>query len=142
MNTLLVEDDHGMQQLFLAMLNIWKFDVTAFSNGEQVLSWIESIDDSVEPYTLPHLAIIEMRLPGDISGDLIVRRLRRHPLLRNIAIALTTTYRLPAQEEMLFYQIGADRIIYKPLPPMSTLRNILLDMIASRRGAGFSPVTL
>jgi CheY-like chemotaxis protein len=85
---------------------------------------------------MPVLALIDLRLPGDIDGVMVAERLRASSLLKDIAVVLMTAYHLDADEEKSTIQRAeADLLMYKPLPSFTELRDILRD-IAQRRMNG------
>ena len=78
--------------------------------------------------------MLDIRLPGSISGPEVGERLRKTQPLSQMAIVLTTAYRLNAEEEQtVIEQAGADRLLYKPLPGFNELKAILEDVIEKRR---------
>ena len=133
---LLVEDDRDIYDVLLAMFDIWDVTCLGFEDGQEALSWIDAVDENprlVEE--LPELAVLDIRLPG-VYGPEIGARLRRSPVLGNIAIALVTAYRLsPSKEEEIIAQSGADIFLMKPFPVLHELRRELQQVIDSRRAS-------
>jgi len=61
-------------------------------------------------------------------------RLRKSTVLNDVAIVLTTAYKLtPDEEKVVMKTAGADKLIYKPLPKFAELQGVLEDVIAARR---------
>lgn len=131
---MVVEDEPGIYDVLLAMFGIWGIDGVAFVDGEEAVAWIDDVDNQRFQGELPELAIIDIRLPGDIEGPEVGARLRLSPVLGDAAIVLITAYRLNAEEEKAVKeQAGADSLIYKPLPNFAELRGMLEAVINARR---------
>lgn len=131
---MVVEDEPDIYDVLLAMFGIWGIDGVAFVDGEEAISWINDVDNGRFQGELPELALLDIRLPGEINGPAVGERLRRSPVLRDIAIVLTTAYRLsPEEEHEVKQSAGADRLIYKPLPKFTELQKLLEDTITQRR---------
>jgi CheY-like chemotaxis protein len=131
---MVVEDEPDIYDVLLAMFGIWGIDGVAFVDGEEAIAWINDVDNGRFQGELPELALLDIRLPGEINGPAVGARLRKSPILRDIAIVLTTAYRLsPEEEHEVKENAGADRLIYKPLPKFTELQKLLEDTIATRR---------
>ncbi len=130
---MVVEDEPDIYELLLTMFEMWGIDGVAFVDGEEAVSWIEEADKDA-PSELPELALLDIRLPGNVSGPMVGARLRQSPLLKNIAIVLITAYKLTADEEKaVMQQAGADKILNKPLPSFPDLKKILEATVEERR---------
>lgn len=131
---MLVEDEPDIYELLLAMFEMWGIAGEAFVDGEEALAWIEDTDGGHQIGETPELALLDIRLPGAISGPMVGEQLRKSPILKNIGIVLITAYKLSADEEKaVIAQAGADRLIYKPLPRFNELKKTFEDVIAERR---------
>ena len=131
---MVVEDEPDIYELLLAMFEMWGIEGVAFVDGEEAVAWIDEVAKGKFPGELPGLALLDIRLPGVISGPMVGERLRSCPALENITIVLTTAYKLSVEEEKeVMEQSGADRLIYKPLPKFHELKQLLEDLIAQRR---------
>lgn len=131
---MVVEDEPDIYEVLLAMFEMWGIEGVAFVDGEEAVRWIEDVDRGRFPGELPELAILDIRLPGTISGPMVGERLRQSQSLKQMAIVLTTAYRLSADEEEAVVKLAsADRLIYKPLPKFNELKLLLEDLIAKRR---------
>jgi CheY-like chemotaxis protein len=120
-----VEDDEDIHSVILAMFEVLGIAGVSFVDGDDAISWIDAVDDGKVKGELPQLAIIDVRLPG-ASGIEVSARLRKSKRLRHIPIVLTTAYHFSPQEEMdAVTQAQADQLIYKPLPAINDLREIL-----------------
>jgi CheY-like chemotaxis protein len=130
---MVVEDEPDIYEV-LAMFGIWGIEGVAFVDGEEAINWIEDVDQQRFQGELPELALLDIRLPGDVQGPMVGERLRKSKVLGNVAIVLITAYKLtPAEEEAVKKTAGADKLLYKPLPKISELQHLLEDLIAMRR---------
>jgi CheY-like chemotaxis protein len=131
---MVVEDEPSIYEILLTMFEMWGIDGVAFVDGEEAVKWIEDVDSGRQKGELPELALIDIRLPGRTSGPMVGERLRKSPQLKDIAIVLTTAYRMSMDEERAFrLQAGADDWIQKPLPKFSDLKKRLEKVLAERR---------
>ncbi len=116
------------------MFEMWGIDGTAFVDGEEALAWIEDVDRGKYSGELPELALLDIRLPGPAQGDDVAKRLRESAALKNIAIVLTTAYKLsPPKDQQMIDRAGADKLMYKPLPKFNELKQLLEELISARR---------
>jgi CheY-like chemotaxis protein len=131
---MVVEDEPDIYEVLLAMFEMWSIEGVAFVDGEEAVSWIEDVDQRRIQTEAPELALLDIRLPGSVSGPDVGARLRRSPALKDIAIVLITAYRLtPDEEKLVIEKAGADKLMYKPLPRFTDLQRELEDIIAQRR---------
>jgi CheY-like chemotaxis protein len=131
---MVVEDERDIYELMLTMFRMWGVNGIAFADAEQAIDWIEAVDRGEHQGELPELAVIDIRLPGDVHGDVVGARLRASAQLADIAITMITAYRLnPDEEKDMFAKSGADHIIYKPLPKFNTLKSALQKVVAARK---------
>ncbi len=130
---MIVEDEPDLYDTLVAMSSVWGVEEYAFSTGEEAVTWIEEIEAGHFDGELPVLALLDIRLPGDIDGIMVAERLRKSPLLNNVAVVLMTAYHLtPESEKLAIQRAGADRLLYKPLPTFRQLRDILRSAAESR----------
>jgi CheY-like chemotaxis protein len=131
---MVVEDEPDIYEVLLAMFGIWGIDGVAFVDGEEAVAWIDDVDNGRFQGELPELALLDIRLPGEVNGAAVGERLRESQVLGQVAIVLTTAYKLnPDEERAVVQQAGADRLVYKPLPKFGELQTLLEDTIAKRR---------
>ena len=131
---MVVEDEPDIYEVLLAMFEMWGIDGVAFVDGEEAVAWIEDVDNGRFQGELPELALLDIRLPGSVSGPMVGERLRKSPVLGEVAIVLSTAYKLsPEKEKQLIQQAGADKLMYKPMPRFEQLQRILETVIANRR---------
>jgi CheY-like chemotaxis protein len=130
---MVVEDEPDIYELLLAMFEIWGIEGVAFVDGEEAITWIEEADKGA-PSEIPELAVLDIRLPGNVSGPMVGQRIRQSPVLKGMAIVLITAYKLTVDEERaVMEQAGADKLLYKPLPKFNDLKKILETAISERQ---------
>lgn len=130
---MVVEDEPDIYELLLAMFEIWGIEGVAFVDGEEAVAWIDEADKGA-PSETPELAVLDIRLPGNVSGPMVGQRIRQSPVLNGMAIVLITAYKLtPDEEKAVMEQAGADMLLYKPLPKFNDLKTILEKAIAERQ---------
>ena len=130
---MVVEDEPDLFDTLLALFEIWSIDGVAFTNGTDAFQWIDDVDRGNVETNIPELAVLDIRLPG-ASGPEIAQRLRKSPILGDIAIVLITAYHLTAtEEEKITKEAQADWLTYKPLPAPAEFRALLQNAIAKRR---------
>jgi CheY-like chemotaxis protein len=130
---MVVEDEPDIYELLLAMFEIWGIEGVAFVDGEEAITWIEEADKGA-PSEIPELAVLDIRLPGNVSGPMVGQRIRQSPVLKGMAIVLITAYKLTVDEEKaVMEQAGADKLLYKPLPKFNDLKKILEMAISERQ---------
>lgn len=131
---MVVEDEPDIYEVLLALFEMWGIEGVAFVDGEEAVAWVEDVDKGKYPGELPELALLDIRLPGAVSGPEVGGRLRQSSALEHMTVVLTTAYRLsPEQEKEVIKQAGADKLIYKPLPKFQELKRLLEELIANRR---------
>jgi CheY-like chemotaxis protein len=136
---MVVEDEPDIYDVLLAMFEIWGIEGVAFVDGAEAQAWIENVDQGRVRGDMPELAILDIRLP-EVSGPELGNRLRRSPVLKDVAIVLITAYRLtPAEEQAVVELAQADLLMYKPLPAMAELRRTMDEVIAKHKHPAPNP---
>lgn len=131
---MVVEDEPDIYEVLLAMFEMWGIEGVAFVDGEEAVAWIEDVDNGRFKGELPELALLDIRLPGEINGIEVGRRLRESKILGKIAIVLTTGYAMEAEnKEEAMKVTQADLWLPKPLPKFNELQGTLESVIAKRR---------
>lgn len=127
---IVVEDEPDLHKVVLIMYQMMGVKAAGFLSGEEMVDWIGQVDDGHYSGDLPQLALIDIRLPGKVSGIDVGARLRRSPALHDIAIVLMTAYHLsPQQEDLTLREAGADMLFYKPLPRPDKFKPMLEDIL-------------
>lgn len=130
---MVVEDEPDVYEMVLAMYETLGIDGVAFTTGEEAITWIDEFDAAPTSLEPPQLALLDIRLPGDIDGTMIGQRLGQSPVLSRTRIVLMTAYRLSAAEERACLQrAGADLMIYKPLPDLKSFGRKMIELINQR----------
>jgi len=130
MTWMIVEDDSAIRDVIEMMCELWSFNVVSFKDGFQAMDYLKN-EHLPEP--LPNVALLDIRMPGP-WGHEISARIRQHAQLHSIGIILMTAYELPGQDEEKYLESsGADRLLFKPLPPMDDLLNFVQDVIRMRK---------
>jgi CheY-like chemotaxis protein len=132
---MVVEDEPDIYEVLLAMFEMWGIEGVAFVDGEEAVSWIEDVDAGRYQGDIPELALLDIRLPGDIDGVMVGERLRKSGRLGHISVVITTAYTPPTldDKEDIIRRTGADKWLQKPLPKFNELQGILETVIAQRR---------
>lgn len=130
---MVVEDEPDLYEMVLAMYSTLNIEGISFVTGEEALEWIEEVDSGQYDNVLPELALIDIRLPGQVTGVDVAERLRQSPVLGDMVAVFMTAYKLaPSEEKTVMERSGADVLLYKPLPPLETFSDIMEELIAKR----------
>lgn len=132
---MIVEDEPDIYELLLAMFEIWGIQGVAFVDGPEAVAWVDDVDQGRVRGELPEVALLDVRLP-QLSGPAVAQRLRRSKLLGQIGIVLITAYRLsPDDEKAVMAEAQADLLLFKPLPSLGELREMIEAVIVRRKQA-------
>ena len=130
---MVVEDEPDLYDMILAMYATLGIGGVAFVTGEEAIDWIEQVEAGRVSDELPQLAMIDIRLPDRVTGDLVGARLRRSNVLKDTVIVLMTAYKLsPEEEGRMITRAGADLLLYKPLPRLNELKRMLFTLTEER----------
>jgi CheY-like chemotaxis protein len=130
---MVVEDEPDLYEMVLAMYEWWGFEGLAFVNGEDAIAWIDHVDQGRVQGELPQLVLLDIRLPGQVNGVQVGERLRQSPFLSSMGIVLMTAFKLsPKDEKEVMAVSKADLLLYKPLPALKELQNMLEKIVAQR----------
>ncbi|MCB9451197.1 MAG: response regulator [Anaerolineaceae bacterium] len=131
---IVVEDEPDLYKVVLILYKLMGVQSAGFASGEETASWIADVDNGRYEGELPRLALVDIRLPGEIDGVDVGARLRESPALRNMAIVLMTGfYMTPEQEQSALERSGADMLLRKPLPNPITFQALLDEKLGQRR---------
>jgi signal transduction histidine kinase/CheY-like chemotaxis protein len=105
---LLVDDNHDSREMYRAVLRAHGHHVREASNGEKALAMLAG-----EPLDV---AFIDIGLPGGMDGYELARRIRSHPMGRNVRLVALTGYGFP-EDRVQSHQAGFARHLVKPVDP-------------------------
>jgi CheY-like chemotaxis protein len=127
---MIVEDDAAIRMVIETMCELWELQALIFEDGFKAMKYL---DADPLPAPLPDVALLDIRVPGP-WGQEIGASIRKHPQLKDIGVILMTGYELQSSEEDKYLKVsGADRILYKPLPAMDELRELVNAVLAGRQ---------
>jgi len=130
---MVVEDEQDINNVILSMFEVWGMSGLSFTDGVEVADWIEDVECGRTHKRLPELALIDIRLPH-IAGIELATKIRASRRLHNMALVLMTAYRLqPKDEQRIMLDTQADMLVYKPLPSMLPLRDMLERVLHKRK---------
>ncbi len=130
MTWMVVEDNQAIRDIIATMCELWGFNALIFQDGHQASAYL-AVEDPPPP--LPDVALLDIRIPGP-WGHEIGALIRQHPKLHNIGVILMTAYELGGTDAADYLQAsGADQLIYKPLPPMDDLLDLVAQVVSARQ---------
>lgn len=128
-NWIIVEDEPDVFEVLMLMVEIFDVEGLAFIDGEEAVDWIDDVDNGYFHGEVPAIAILDLRLPGNIQGQDVGNRLRHSPILRDIIIIIITAYKFgPEEESHILQYTQANRIIYKPIPRAQDFNKIIDEL--------------
>jgi len=127
---LVVEDEPDLCEMFEATMQLIGVNSLIFSSGEAAQHWISEVECGRFKGETPELALLDIRLSGEMTGVMVSALLRECSVLQTMTLVLMTAYRLsPAWERVMLDQSGANLLLYKPLPGFHELRRILQSLV-------------
>ena len=130
---MVVEDEPDLYDMVLTMYEMLGIEGVAFTDGEEAVTWIEEVERGEYRRELPELALLDIRLPGKVTGTMVGARLRECAPMNDMAIVLMTAYKLSPQEEKTVQkQAGSNLLLYKPLPRLDDFRTVLEKLVKER----------
>ena len=127
---LVVEDEPDLIELFQATTELIGVKSLIFSSGEEAVDWIDDVECGRFCGEEPVLALLDIRLSGEVTGVMVSALLRECPQLKAMRLVLMTAHRLsPVWEQAMIEQSGADLLLYKPLPAFKDLRRLLQSLV-------------
>lgn len=130
MTWMIVEDDSAIRDVIEMMCELWGYTALVFKDGFQAM---EYLNNNNLPAPTPEVALLDIRMPGP-WGHEISAKIRQHSQIKDIGIILMTAYELPGADEERYLQTsGADKLLFKPLPPMDDLLSFVNDVVAARK---------
>ena len=136
---MLLEDEPDLFDMILTMVGMLGIGGMGFSTGGDAVKWIEKVEAGDYEGEMPELALLDIRMPDDISGPMVGARIRKSPVLKEIVVVLMTAYKLsPKQEEGVMAESKANLLLHKPLPRIDELTYILNGLIVGRSSSASS----
>jgi CheY-like chemotaxis protein/anti-sigma regulatory factor (Ser/Thr protein kinase) len=113
---LLVDDNHDSREMYRAVLRAHGHHVCEASNAERALALLahESLD----------VAFIDIGLPGGMDGYELARRIRVHPMGRNMRLVALTGYGFP-EDRAQSHEAGFARHLVKPVDADTLQRELI-----------------
>nr|WP_283768954.1 ATP-binding protein [Roseofilum capinflatum] len=108
---LVVEDQPYNQALISEILELEGYSVELIADGQMMVHTIES--SLVTQQNLPELILMDVQLP-EVDGLELVRRLKAHPLWKEVPVIVVTAMAMAGDREQCL-QAGADGYLSKPL---------------------------
>ena len=112
---LLVDDNHDSREMYRAVLRAHGHYVREAANAEKALALLAE-----EPLDV---AFIDIGLPGGMDGYELARRIRSHPMGRDVRLVALTGYGFP-EDRQLSRQAGFVRHLVKPVDPETLHREL------------------
>jgi two-component system, OmpR family, response regulator MprA len=111
---LLVEDTEADREVYGELLWYNGYEVVHALDGEEALSKAES--------QAPDLVLLDMRLPGELDGLAVARRLRG----RGVTVPIVGLSARPADEfGPAIEEAGIDAYLEKPIDPYAVVREVM-----------------
>jgi signal transduction histidine kinase/CheY-like chemotaxis protein len=112
---LLVDDNHDSREMYRAVLRANGHRVREAANAEKALALLA--EDA------PDVAFIDIGLPGGMDGYELARRIRNHPMGRDVRLVALTGYGFP-EDRQQSRQAGFVRHLVKPVDPETLHREL------------------
>lgn len=130
---MLVEDEVDIRNIVKVMFQVWGHDTIEFSNGNDAFAFLDKVQAGTFEGKLPVFALMDIRMPGPNGND-IARKIRQTEPLKDIPVILMTAFQLSESEQNAFKtNDGVTHIIFKPLPDMMKLHQIITDVIDGKQ---------
>jgi DNA-binding response OmpR family regulator len=122
---LVVEDDFSIRGLLALLIEMWGYHPLTFSDGFEVMIWLDKVEQGVEWVILPKLALLDIRIPGPQGYD-IAQRLRKLTRTARVPIVMMTAFRFDSSERQMINELAQPSLfITKPLPDPDELKQML-----------------
>ncbi|RMH16408.1 MAG: response regulator, partial [Gemmatimonadetes bacterium] len=123
---LVVEDEPDIAALVAYQLTRAGFRVETASNGREALTAVGR--------EIPDLLVLDRMLPG-MTGDEVLRTLRRDPATRALPVVVLTARR-EQEDRIEGLELGADDYVTKPFSPRELVLRVEAILRRVREGAG------
>ena len=112
---LLVDDNHDSREMYRAVLRANGHLVREAADAEKALELLNE--------EAPDVAFIDIGLPGGMDGYELARRIRNHPMGRDVRLVALTGYGFP-EDRQQSRQAGFVRHLVKPVDPETLHREL------------------
>jgi len=112
---LLVDDNHDSREMYRAVLRANGHLVREAANAEKALALLDE--------EAPDVAFIDIGLPGGMDGYELARRIRSHPMGRDVRLVALTGYGFP-EDRQQSRQAGFACHLVKPVDPDTLHREL------------------
>ncbi len=112
---LLVDDNHDSREMYRAVLRAHGHHVCEAANAEKALAVLAEVPLDV--------AFIDIGLPGGMDGYELARRIRSHPMGRDVRLVALTGYGFP-EDRQQSRLAGFVRHLVKPVDPETLHREL------------------
>ena len=130
---ILLEHEDELQDMMLAMVEILGDEGVAFSSRSEALEWIEAYEQGQVAFHKPEVALLDIGHDLHDGSLVVANRLHNSSRLNDIIIVLMTPEHLRFEEqERIVVEVGANFVLYKPLPSIDELSLILQGLLLSR----------
>lgn len=104
---LLLDDDAEVRRVFRRFLSNEGHEVLEASTGAEALE--------IAGKALPHVAILDIAVPGNIKGWDVCKILKSHPRTKGMPVLLVSGQHLSREERHRGFALGADDYLVKPV---------------------------
>ena len=130
---ILLEHEAELQDMMLTMVEILGDEGVAFSSRGDALDWIQDYEDGHISVHQPEVAMIDIGHDLHDGALVVASRLHDSPHFEHTIIVLMTPEHLRFEDqEAVVQQVGANFVLYKPLPSIEELALILQGLLLSR----------
>lgn len=127
---LVVEDDFSIRGLLALLIEMWGYHPMTFSDGFEVMIWLDKVEEGVEWVILPKLALLDIRMPGPQGYD-IAQRLRKLSRTARVPIVMMTAFRFDTGERQMINELAQPSLfLSKPLPDPDKLKQMLEEVLS------------
>jgi signal transduction histidine kinase/CheY-like chemotaxis protein len=113
---MLVDDNHDSREMYRAVLRAHGHEVCEAADAERALTLLANSDPL-------DIAFIDIGLPGGMDGYELARRIRNHPLGRDVRLVALTGYGFP-EDRQQSRMAGFARHLVKPVEPEALQREL------------------
>jgi CheY-like chemotaxis protein len=123
---LLVEDDTTTRMILDLICKKAGFQTRQAADAPSFIA-------AIQKRPLPDAVVLDVELPGNVSGFKILAKIRAHPMLRTLPVIILTAHSEPS-DLMQAVSLGSDAFLTKPASARA-----LLDALDAVLGRGIKP---